>query len=192
MRFAQLNLEMAVLESFLKTTGNLLFATALATYLDISIIIARTRGFTRKRIFFITAITLFSMLLAFLTYKTGAMYNDFVRYVESASADTSKNYDNKLAMATTTEKKSKLSYLKAQYIYENEGKIINYLDTDGAEQRYQPNKESINNREMLQFFHSFNNLQNEITVANVVIWLLSTLIAVYLGYTRKLMTKSAT
>lgn len=191
MKFAPINYTLAITESILKIAGNLLLASSMAIVLYLSINIARSLGFTWKRIAVIALFCLFSIVLAIMTYKVGAMYNNFVQHIDTLSSESRNEVAKKMTMATTLEKKSKLSYLYAQFHYEERGDCINYFGKDGTEHRYHPNQEAIKNRELLLFFQAFSKMQDKTMMTNIVIWLLSTLIAVCFGFTKKPMIKSS-
>ena len=183
LKLAPLNSSLAVIESILKVTGNLLLASTIAVFLALSIKIARMRGFTAKRVATIALFCMFSMALAAMTYKVNAMFNDFVKYVTTQSAVSQKMLKDKMALASTLDSKAKISFLIAQDAYEKVGMIINYIDINGIERRFQPDQEAIKNREMLHMFQTMSKMQNLTTLAIIIIWSLSTVIAVIFGIT---------
>jgi hypothetical protein len=123
------------------------------------------------------------MALAAMTYKVNAMFNDFVKYVTTQSAVSQKMLKDKMALASTLDSKAKISFLIAQDAYEKVGMIINYIDINGIERRFQPDQEAIKNREMLHMFQTMSKMQNLTTLAIIIIWSLSTVIAVIFGIT---------
>jgi len=190
LKFAPLNQSLAVTDSVLKVVGHILLASSMAVCLYLSIVIARSNGFTGKRIATIAFFFIFSVVAAVMSYKICAAYNNFVQYTEAVSSDMSKEIRTKLSAATSAEKRSKLAYLNAQYVFEEEGKLITYVDRNGTEHKYQPDEETIKNRETHLFFKALIKMQNQTMVANILIWILSTLIAIVLSIRRDQVTRS--
>ncbi len=185
LKFAPLNSSVAVTQGVLKVAGNLLLASTIAFFLTLAIRIARVRGFSTKRIATIALFLIFSVALATMTYKVNAAFNDFVEYVTKKSAKNHKDLKGIMATATSLEKRSKISFIVAQEAYEDEGRIINYMDIDGTERRYRPDKEAMENRGLLLLFQSITKAQNQTSFATIIIWILSTVVAVIFGFKSK-------
>ena len=178
--------------SILKIVGNLLLASSIAIFLSISIKIARERGFTVKRAVPISLYLILSVTMVFMSYKMNELYGNFVRFITTESTNTRNKLNDKLGTVTTIEKKSKISHLIAQSVYEDEGRIVNYLEKDGSEHKYHPDNEAIKNREMVKLFQDISKTQNQTMMAIILIWITSTLLAVIIGVTRGTVIRSDT
>lgn len=184
-KFLPFNITLAIMQSVLSVVGHIFIASSVAIALCISIVLARSRGFTAKRIAVIALYYVLSLVMVIIMYIAHDMYRNFVEFITQLQADYRKEITEKLASATTIEKKAKLSQLNAVMVYENEGKIITYLNVDGTANKYRPTPEAEKNRNFVLFAQTFFKLQSKTLAANTLIWFLATLSAAFVGTRRK-------
>lgn len=172
---------MAIAEGVLRAFGSILVAATIAiTMADL----LRTRGTAKpriKRVIAVTGLMLVAIVLALMSFRASSEFKKFDKFLQGTDLETKQKIIQKLNSSESIEKKSKLSHLYAQVIYQEEGKIIEYLRPDGKSGAYVPSPESINNRDMLLFFKTHMKMSPPTDIFIGIVWLASLIAAIGLS-----------
>lgn len=180
-----LSIAMILSGSILTVIENLLLAISLATILYVSIIIIKSRGPSGKRIAITAFFILFAMVRIAFDYKVIYGFAVATENLDSFAAKEKETVDKKLEKTTNNESITKLSYLKAEHAYVYEDRIETYLDKDGTERKFLPNQEAINYKKSHVLWQATSKYTTVAMTVNIVITILSTLAAIYVGLSRK-------
>lgn len=176
---------MAILEGVLRGLGNILVAVTISIFITVLLRTEKHFKLSKKQIATATSLILVALTLALLSFKSSSAFSNFDKYLQGVDTETRERIINKLNSSDSIEKKSKLSRLYAQVIYEEDGKIIEYLTPDGKTATYVPSTESIKNRDMLMFFRTYRKMSPPLDIFIGVIWLLSILVAIGIAVYRR-------
>jgi uncharacterized membrane protein YedE/YeeE len=178
--------DMAVAWEFSRITGNILKAVVFAFLVFRMIKVFRRTDFTLKRIFAIVACVVFvALLIASNIWRYSAVQN-INQYFESTNADLNKSDLDNLKRDLSPEKKSRLSFIHAQAIFLNEGRVIEYLSIDGSPIAFTPSSEDQSNRNLVLFRQTYTSFEKKIATTNSFSWLVALIGALGFGFTAKI------
>jgi len=180
-----LSIAVIIAGSILKIIENLFLAISMATILYVSIVIIKSRGPSGKRIAITGFFVLFAIVHIVLDYKVISRFTASTRLLDSGASKAETIVREKLEKSTKKESLSKLSYLKAEHAFVYEDKLETYLEANHTERKFVPNLESRRYKESHLLWQATSKYIILAMTVIIVVTIISTLVAIYLGITRK-------
>jgi hypothetical protein len=180
--------DLAHASAIFRVLGNFVLIVGFTGAISIYIRHVRDIGFTKIRVIVITLCLLWPAIMVVTSFKTYFAWKDFYQYVNTTSAASDGELVNKMNKALTGKKKSRISYLHAQYIYQHEGKITEYQSPEGATVSYTPNSEDEEARGLITYGKAHNSSNKIVAIISSTFYLVSLLSICYFGFLVKAKT----
>jgi hypothetical protein len=136
----------------------------------------RERRIATNPVVLLVTIVIIAITMISLGYMRSSSINGINQYFESTNAEIDKRTVNSLSKDLPMRNKSGLSFLHAQAIYREEGRLIEYLTPEGNTALYVPVADDQSARDNILFWRSHSALaevefviQTILTIAVIVV-----------------------
>lgn len=176
----------AILEGILTLSGNIILAITISLSICATLRWNKDQRLSKKKIISGSLLIVVALTLAGLSFWTSTQFKDFDKIVdENQISNIKQKFIDKIDKTDNLEKKSKLSKFYAQIIYENEGKVIEYLTPEGRKAFYIPTDDAKQQRDIVLFTRTFRKISVPVHVSIGIIWLISVAAAVGTAFYRR-------
>jgi hypothetical protein len=173
---------LVVTGAILRVFGHIILAVSFAFAISRYIRRARLAGLTKRKVTIVSVLLLLPAIMIVLNYMTYSAFKDFYQYMDTTFSNSDREFTNKINATLPGEKKSRMTYVQAQSIYRNEGRITAYQSPEGTPIPYVPDKEDLEVRRSLAFIQAHNDSLKPVMIASSASYFLSLLGILYFGF----------
>jgi hypothetical protein len=162
--------------------GHLILAVGLAFAATKSLKDVRKVDRTRMKLAYTLLLLLLPAIMMTFNYAYYSSWRNFYQYLDTTSAETESKFVAKINATPPGPKKSTMSHLHAQYIYQYEGKITEYQSATGLSLSYMPDEQDNEARRLITTNRALDHSNKIVMKSTMILYGLSYIWIFYFGF----------